>query len=147
MEEKETSEVSTENFSFSINTENRKEPIKTLSGGDKNNNLALLEACKCGDLETVRSILNNSKADINQSDHLLWTGLHEASIHNCQFSEITKCLLENGAYVNLQDENGDTPLHGAVLFHAIENVKLLLEYKADITIKNKIWYFPVRYHI
>ena len=46
--------------------------------------------------------------------------------------EIVKLLLDNGADVNVHDENGLTPLHNASLFKTSEIVEFLLDRGADI---------------
>ena len=34
------------------------------------------------------------------------------------------------------DTNGDAPIHASLLYHNLENTKLLLEYNADLELKN-----------
>ena len=51
-------------------------------------------------------------------------------------NEVIKFLLENGANPNLQDKNGETALHGAAFFLNVQNIQTLLNYGADLTIKN-----------
>jgi ankyrin repeat protein len=46
-------------------------------------------------------------------------------------------LLEHGPDINAQTENGWTPLHWASFKGALEVVRLLLEYFADVEVKNK----------
>jgi ankyrin repeat protein len=48
-----------------------------------------------------------------------------------------KLLLEHGANPNIQDENGDTPLHWTAQWGRLDVVKLLLVYGADPTVKDK----------
>ena len=50
---------------------------------------------------------------------------------------MVKFLIENGADINIKNNNGDTVLHEAVLIKDnLEVVKLLIENGADINIKN-----------
>ena len=54
-----------------------------------------------------------------------------------------KLLLEHGAEPNIQDENGDTPLHIVALVGNKESIRLLLEHGADPTIKNHLGLTPL----
>ncbi len=46
-------------------------------------------------------------------------------------------MLANGADVNKANYQGDTPLHTAAFWGIEANIKLLLQYGADRSIKNK----------
>src|SRR5262245_21580766 len=48
-----------------------------------------------------------------------------------------RCLLRNGAEINLRDMNGATPLHRAVRTRCAAAVKCLLKAGSDPTLKNK----------
>jgi uncharacterized protein len=52
-------------------------------------------------------------------------------------TEIAKILIDAGADINFQNNEGSTALHTAAFFCRPEIVKLLLDKKADKTIKNK----------
>jgi ankyrin repeat protein len=48
-------------------------------------------------------------------------------------------LLEKGAKTNVQDEEGQTPLHLACNYRHLDVIKLLLQKgKADVSIANKV---------
>ena len=51
--------------------------------------------------------------------------------------EIAMLLINAGADINFQNNDGSTPLHVAAFFCKPDLVKLLLEKKADKTLKNK----------
>lgn len=51
--------------------------------------------------------------------------------------EMAKTLIDAGADINFQNNDGSTALHVAAFFCRPEIVKMLLEKKADKTIKNK----------
>lgn len=51
--------------------------------------------------------------------------------------EMAKILIDAGADINFQNNDGSTALHVAAFFCRPEIVKMLLEKKADKTIKNK----------
>jgi len=100
---------------------------------------SLHQAVKEGNEERVKSILISATSgmlDVNKKDSDNWSCLHEACIHNCQFTKIAELLLQHGADPDIRDNSGETPLHGAVLFHFTDNVKLLCDYKADFTACN-----------
>ena len=50
--------------------------------------------------------------------------------------ELANLLLKNGAQVNVQDENGQTPLHDSAFSCHEDMVKLLVENGAETKIKN-----------
>ena len=54
-----------------------------------------------------------------------------------RYTKIVKFLLFMGADVNLQNYDGDTPLHLAARYEMEYIVKLLLHYNADVNIRNK----------
>ena len=66
-----------------------------------------------------------------------------------------QAALKNGAQVNAQDENGDTPLHKAIVFSYLsdpyrmifnncpEGVDVLMNAGADVTVKNNAKYTPL----
>ena len=53
-----------------------------------------------------------------------------------QIEENAKILLKHGAKPNVQDKDGNTPMHHAVLAKNIAMVRLLDDYDADARIKN-----------
>jgi|GEM_PF-5506967 len=71
---------------------------------------------------------------INDQNARKETALHIAVARGND--ESTKLLLENGALVNLKDENEQTPLHIAAKRGYIKLAKLLLEKNADIQAKD-----------
>jgi ankyrin repeat protein len=60
--------------------------------------------------------------------------LHFAILKD-QYENI-RTLLKYGAKTNVQDANGNTPMHYAVLKQSLPMVRLLDEYNADARIKN-----------
>ena len=54
-----------------------------------------------------------------------------------RYTKIAKLLLKMGAYVNIKNHAGDTPLHIATRYEMEYIVKLLLHYNADIHVSNK----------
>mmetsp|Transcript_33803 Transcript_33803/g.81958 ORF Transcript_33803/g.81958 Transcript_33803/m.81958 type:complete len:357 (+) Transcript_33803:516-1586(+) len=62
------------------------------------------------------------------------TALHLASDHG--FEDLAKLLVEKKASVNLQDEDGYTPLHYAVVCERVPLIKLLVDSGADLDLEN-----------
>ena len=113
--------------------------------GTENKELTLFESCRQGRYETVREILRTREnVDVNMTDGDSWSCLHEVSIRNCQFTPIVELLLQNGADPNLRDKKGETPLHGAVLFHLVDTIKLLLKYNGDCNVCNNTNVSPLK---
>ncbi len=63
------------------------------------------------------------------------TALYLAAI-NFGNEELVRLLLEHGAYPNIQDSYGDTPLHRAAYSGYKEVVELLIAHGADTQIKD-----------
>ena len=53
-----------------------------------------------------------------------------------RYTKIVKLLIRMGANVNLQNDDGETPLHIAARYEMDYIVKLLLNYNADVFVKN-----------
>lgn len=103
-----------------------------------NNDTNLYKACQEGNVAKLKELLKKSEnIDINAHHENGSTCLHGVVIHNCQYLEMVSLLLEHGASVNIKDNDGNTPLHSAVLFHCKENIKEIIKYNPDITIENK----------
>lgn len=74
-------------------------------------------------------------ADINQPDQFGYTPLHHQAM-NRRGAEQVKLYLELGADVNQPSRMNGIPLHGAASHGSLDNVKILLEYGADLTAKD-----------
>jgi hydroxymethylpyrimidine/phosphomethylpyrimidine kinase len=61
-----------------------------------------------------------------------------------KLSELSIILIEQGANVNMKGEKGNIALHLAVMAQNLEIVKLLKQYNADATIKNKSQNTPLK---
>ena len=65
--------------------------------------------------------------------------LHELVRQN-DVNNLEKCLTELGESsdaLNARDKNGDTPLHIAVSLNAVETIRLLRKFGADLHARNK----------
>jgi ankyrin repeat protein len=68
-----------------------------------------------------------------------------APIHRATKSPIVlKALIKHGAKVDVQDENGETPLHWAVWEPNAESVKLLIESGANVNARDKKGFTAMR---
>ncbi|RKU30131.1 hypothetical protein C6499_07025 [Candidatus Poribacteria bacterium] len=94
----------------------------------------LWHAARTGDLRAMKRYIAEG-ADVNAPDEsmnispLAWSASHGQT-------EATRLLIENGANVNIKDDNGSTPLHGAVVFGRAEVAKLLVENGANLQVRN-----------
>ena len=104
--------------------------------GDEGRN-PLHGAAYSGKLEVVRILIEYDPAYINARDEYGQTPLDLASTgHNFKDGSVFQLLLEHGAVINVQDQDGWTPLHTASRYGALEVVRLLLELGADVEVKN-----------
>ncbi len=53
-----------------------------------------------------------------------------------RYDEIVRLLIENGANINVQNNEGYTPLYLAVVFEHFKSAQLLLDAGADVNIKD-----------
>ena len=98
------------------------------------NTQEILKACRVGDVELLKSVLNAHPDAINNTDVKLgWSGLYCSVM--CGHLEITKFMLQNHALVNLQNRMGETALHQAVSCKNLKMVQLLLKHHADPNIQ------------
>lgn len=92
-------------------------------------------AVMAGDMKAVNDYINAGK-DLNVKDPIGGSSpLIVAALFNR--TEIVQRLLDAGAQINLQNNDGSTALHSAAFFCRPAVVKILLEKNADKTIKNK----------
>ncbi len=104
---------------------------------NENGRTLLAMAVLNGDDKLVRSLTSLEVfADVNLADNIGWTPLMLACFN--EFDTIAQHLLNNGAYVNLRLETGDTALHFACEKKNQKLIKMLIDAGADVTIVNKI---------
>jgi len=88
-------------------------------------------------LEVAQKLIEYDPAYINgREENGGQTPLYWASDGlNSQDGSVVRLLLEHGADMNVQDDDGWTPLHRASFFGALEVVRVLLEHGADVEVK------------
>lgn len=82
---------------------------------------------------------NSNPSMVNAKCHIGRTPLHflATNINEYQSNKnIIKLLLDRGAYINAQEDRGNTPLVDAVVWNRKNNIELLLEHGADKNLKN-----------
>ncbi|KAF8820775.1 acyl-coa-binding protein [Cardiosporidium cionae] len=95
---------------------------------------AFLEAVVLSDQETVFRMYSVDNSIIQKKDKNGLTALHYAADRG--FLEMVIFLLENGAGINEQDENSETPLHLAVIAERVNVAEELIKRGADLSIRN-----------
>ncbi|XP_057299481.1 uncharacterized protein LOC130630100 [Hydractinia symbiolongicarpus] len=102
----------------------------------------LLKSIEGNDVSRVKTWLEKLSAHINddtmgKDNNYLQPPLHKAATVNNQ--EILSMLIKHGAFVDklAKDEDGHTPLYLAASYGCLENVKILLEHKADVNLQIK----------
>jgi hypothetical protein len=85
---------------------------------------------------TFKELLDNSE-HISAAIQDKSTALHLMVRVESERAEIAKCLLQNGAKIDVTDKNGCTALHIAAQYGCVKVVKYLLEHGANIETINK----------
>jgi ankyrin repeat protein len=93
-------------------------------GGHNKKAEQLVDACKSGDLATVRKLLDEG-VDVNWKDRWGYTGLNLASLQG--LLETVELLLDRGTQIDNQNKDGWTSLMEASSFGRVDCVRLLLE--------------------
>lgn len=94
---------------------------------NNDNILKFSDAVVFGDFDIVKSMVEENAEIINSQDKYGYTALH--NVMSEEEFEIVEYLIKNGADVNIQNEDGVTPLHLAAY---TENANILLDNGAEI---------------
>ncbi|KAF5281784.1 hypothetical protein FQR65_LT14531 [Abscondita terminalis] len=86
---------------------------------------------------SVVKMLIDSGADVNAIDVATGNSCLRYVVDNPDEKIITD-LVRAGAFVNVQNRNGETPLHGAIRFGSISLIRLLLGFGADPDIADRV---------
>lgn len=100
------------------------------------NRTALMVACDLG-LEEIVQLLVESKADLNAKDSENRTAIFDACIHDMSYLPIIKCLVGNGANIDLQDDDGYTALIVSSYTGNRMIAKFLIDSKAKLDLPDK----------
>ncbi|XP_077293757.1 uncharacterized protein LOC143916497 [Arctopsyche grandis] len=100
---------------------------------NKKGETALHSACTSQNVSKAIDLLN-SDANPNTADNAGWTPLHEAVINN--LAELVELLLKKNALPDVPGPMNDTPLHEAIKKGNLVIIKLLVEYGADVHMRN-----------
>lgn len=124
--------VSACNVNKQSNNETQMQPlVESSENGKVDINIAALT----GNVADVKTYVNNG-GDLNIKDPKTGsTPLITASVFGK--SEVVKLLIEAGADLNIQNNEGSTALHSAAFFCHAEIVKMLIVNGADKSVKNK----------
>jgi ankyrin repeat protein len=83
----------------------------------------------------VADLLSKHDADVDVRDQNAWTPLHGTTTKP-ESVDITRWLLEHGANASAQSHFSQTPLHHATHNADLETVRVLLEYKSDVGLRD-----------
>lgn len=103
-------------------------------------NALLLQAISTRDEATIERLIEQG-ANMTIFDRYN-NGIIHYAIHADTTPRILELLLHSGAAINIQDKNLDTPLHIAIKSQNVPLVRVLLQFRPDITLKNKAGYSP-----
>jgi hypothetical protein len=94
-----------------------------------------------GNLSSLMEEIENNQNYIKFKDPLGRSLLYIASING--HIKICEYLINKGILINDTDNSKNTPLHGAAYFGQTNIVKLLLNYGANMCLKNKLGKLPI----
>jgi len=97
---------------------------------DKYNSTPLHDACRNGDINTIKYLTKSNSNNYNLISLCELDNQIMMKPDTDKYTGIIRCLVESGADVNVIDKYGYTPLQ-YVARHDLDMVKLLLNYGAD----------------
>ncbi|MBN3304408.1 TNKS2 protein, partial [Amia calva] len=113
--------------------------MDTLGAGEPTREL--FDACRNGDVERVRKLVNPDNVNSRDTAGRKSTPLHFAAGFGRR--DVVDYLLQNGANVHARDDGGLISLHNACSFGHAEVVNLLLRHGADANSRDNWNYTPL----
>lgn len=113
---------------------------------DKDGDNALHHAVLGNQVKIVEILFEkvvDKKKFINSRNKKLQSAMHIAVCF--EHLEMVKCLEKLGINLDLQDQNGDTPLHDSILITNEKILNFLLNSNCDLTILNNMNFNPIQY--
>ncbi|XP_072522853.1 poly [ADP-ribose] polymerase tankyrase-2-like isoform X2 [Salminus brasiliensis] len=101
----------------------------------------LFEACRSGDLQRVKKLLNAANVNNRDTAGRKSTPLHFAA--GFGYKDVVDYLLKHGADVHARDDGGLISLHNACSFGHAEVVRHLLRHGADVNSRDNWNYTPL----
>lgn len=95
-----------------------------------------------GNLESVKNYIESQNIPVNAADPQGYTAIHAAASYN--HIDLLNYLFTIGGNPNVQDHDGDTPLHHC---EDVETARLLVSHGADWNLKNNDGFSPASYII
>lgn len=86
-------------------------------------------------IEVAELLVHQGKASLDLQNVNLQTPIHLAVER--QHTQIVRLLVKEGANLNVQDKDGDTPLHEALRHHTLSQLRQL----QDVQDVGKVWYW------
>lgn len=99
------------------------------------------EACRKGDIQTVKSYIEKSRDTIDSKDSNNLSGLHYAVVAG--HKDIVSYLISKGANINIMAPGKFTPIHCAALYGKNEIIEILLQHEAAVDTKNEKGWTPL----
>ena len=119
---------------FTNSPDKMNQPTKMLRPDDDN---ALLEAIRKNNLADVLHIIENG-ANINpNTDNFMFLKSPLFLAIDSGNEQIVEALISKGAKMDINDSNGDYPIHFAVRHKKKEIICVLADHRADIDIRNR----------
>lgn len=104
----------------------------------------LFQAIIDGRFEVLEVFIRKS-GNVNIKGKMGWTPLYcVVALGKCNITAL-KMLLDAGADINAETEDGSTPLHEAACWRKVECVRFLVEHGADPKTKNEFGLTPLDY--
>jgi hypothetical protein len=114
---------------------------------DEGGSTPLMIAAQLGGTQLIASLLNARmpRANVNLAKQSGYTALFYAVNH--PQTTVLQALLRRGANPNValknEDSAGNTPLHFACLMEKMKHIELLLQYGADVEVRNQYGQSPI----